>query len=293
MKKLFLSLVAILSIALFSCNKEETTLFTNEDEAIVSNDAAAEAVVESLDSEVDLFTSSTESINLVGGTLKSASDFPFWARYVLGQVPDITIENTEGGFPVTVTIDYGDGVELLNGTVISGKIVIVISAPPRTDGAIRTVTFDNFYIDSVNIAGTRTITFNLGEGGGFEYQNVGSLVITFSDGSYIERETEKTRTFVEGYDTPGDWSDDIFEITGFTNSVSSEGYTFSATITEPLIRIGTCRYIVQGVVTMSKNDELFAELNYGDGTCDDIAIITKDGEEIQITIGRRHLIRSF
>jgi hypothetical protein len=198
----------------------------------------------------------------------------------------------DGSFPVTITLDYGDSTVLMNGTVLSGTIVIVISAPPRTDGATRTVTFNDFYIDSINIAGTRTMTFSHVEGGGITNNLVGDIVVTFPDGTSIERHTEKTMTFVEGFDTFGDFSDDKFMITGFTNSVSSEGFTFSAVIVEPLIRLGTCRFIVQGVVQMSKNDEVMAELNYGDGTCDDVATITKNGETKQITIGRRHRIRN-
>ncbi|NJO91796.1 MAG: hypothetical protein HC831_24620 [Chloroflexia bacterium] len=43
----------------------------------------------------------------------------------------------------------------------------------------------------------------------------------------------------------------------------------------PLIRLGDCRYIVSGIVVMEKNEEVFATLDFGDGTCDDIATITK------------------
>jgi hypothetical protein len=292
MKKLFLGFVAILSIAFFSCNKDKANLISSEDEAIVSNDAAIEAVVESADYEVDLYSGSTESISIAGSLLKSSNDLPFGGRYHLGQAPNVTVEWTNGSYPVTITLNYGDGVELANGSVIKGSIVIVVSAAPRTNGAVRTVTFNNFYIDSINIAGTRTITFTTDLGNIPTCSIVGDITITFEDGTTIERNTEKTRAFIEGYNTPGDYSDDKFQITGFTNSVSSEGYTFSATIVEPLIRLGTCRYIVQGVVSLSKNDGVFAELNYGDGTCDDIATITKNGETRQITLGKRHRIRN-
>jgi hypothetical protein len=189
-------------------------------------------------------------------------------------------------------LDYSDTVELVNGSIITGKIIIVISAPPRTDLATRTITFENFYIDDVNVSGTRVITFHQSEGNGVSATIIGNIVITFADGSYIERTTERLREFYEGYDTPYDISDDKFMITGFTNSVSSEGFTFSAVIVEPLIRLGTCRFIVQGIVQMSKNDEVIAELNYGDGTCDDVAIISRNGETKQITLGRRHRIRN-
>jgi len=290
MKKLFLGLVVLSTIALFSCNKENTAILSSEEEAIVSNDAAAEAVVESADYEVELFTGSTESINQ-SSALKSANDQEILGRYRFGLPPVITIEKTDGGFPITVTLNYGDGIELKNGTIIKGSIVIVVSASPRTNGATRTTTFNNFYVDSVNIAGTRTLTFNRSDETGIGNSLVGDITLTFTDGTTIHRETEKTRSFVQGYDTPGDYSDDLFNITGFTNSVSSEGYTFSSTIIEPLVKTGTCRYIVKGIVQMTKNGEPFAELDYGNGDCDDIATITKNGESRQITLGKRHRIR--
>ncbi len=291
MKNLFLSLIVLLSIALFSCNKEDSATFSSEDEAIVSNDAAAEAVVQSTDDEVDLFSGSSESITLAGSSLKS-TDGPFLGRYRFGKAPLITIETTNGGFPKTIILNYGDGTELLNGSTIKGKIVIVITASPRTNGAKRTVTFNNFFVDSLNISGTRTMTFNVSSNGAIVNNIVGLITITFPDATTIQRTTERTRTFAQGFATPGDYSDDIFNITGFTNSVSSEGYTFSATIVEPLVRLGTCRYIVKGTVSMSKNDIVIGELNYGDGACDDIATITKNGESRQITLGKRHKIRN-
>jgi hypothetical protein len=290
MKKLFLSLVVLSTIVLFSCNKEESAMLSSEDEAIVSNDAAAESLVESADYEVELFTGSAESISQ-SSSLKSADDESFLGRYRFGKAPLITIVSTNGGFPKTITLDYGDGIELLNGTTIKGKIVIVVSASPRTNGATRVTTFNSFYVDSVNIAGTRTITFNRSADNGITNNLVGDVTITFPDGTTIQRETEKTRTFVQGFNTPGDYSDDVFNITGFTNSVSSEGFTFSNTIVEPLVRTGTCRYIVKGAVEMAKNGAAFAELDYGNGECDDIATITKNGETRQITLGKRHRIR--
>lgn len=291
MKKLFFSLLALATLVLFSCDKEDgvSSLINEEEEAIVANDAAAEAVVESMDYEVDLFTGSESTISQVG--LKSGAEGPFRGRYRLGQAPNVTVETTDGTYPKTITLDYGDGTELMNGTVISGSIVIVVSAPPRTDGASRVATFNDFYVDGVNITGTKTITFTLNEEDGITFTCVGDITVTFDDGTSIERDAEKKREFVEGFETPLDHSDDVMHITGFVSSVSSEGYSFSRTIIEPLVRLGDCRHIVSGTVLMEKNDETFAELDYGDGTCDDIATIIKDGEERQITLGNRHRIR--
>jgi hypothetical protein len=292
MKKLLIGLMAIVSIALFSCKKENSAIISSEEEAIISNDAAAEAVIESTDYEVDLYSGSTGSISIASSMLKSQNDGLFGGRYLFGQAPDVTIVKTDGGFPITITLNYGTGTELSNGSIIKGSIAIVVSAAPRTVGAVRTITFNDFYVDSINIAGTRTNTFILGDGNIPTCTIVGDITITFPDGTSLERETEKTRAFIEGYDTPADFSDDKFQITGYTNSVSSEGFTFSATITEPLIRLGSCRFIVEGVVSLAKNDETFSELNYGDGTCDNLATISKNGETKQITLGKRYRIRN-
>lgn len=293
MKNLLISLLVLSAFILFSCNKEDgASLISSEEEAIISNDAAIETVIESADYEVDLFSSSTESLNAIATNLKTTEEHPFWGRYRLGKAPNVTIETTNGDFPKTITLDYGEGTELNNGTVISGSIIIVVSAPPRTDGATREVSFNEFYVDSVNIAGTRTITFNASDEEGITFTVIGDLTFTFSDGTYIERNAEKVRKLVEGYATHFDHSDDVLHITGYVSSVSSEGYTFSRTIIEKLVRLGDCRYIVSGIVVVEKNDEVFAELNFGDGTCDDIATIIKNGEERQITLGKRHRIRN-
>ncbi len=121
MKNLFLSLLALATLVLFSCNKDEigsSNLLSSEEEALVLNDAAAREVSEVVDYEVDLFSGSSESFNLVGSSLKtSGADF-FGGRYRFGLPPVITIEKTDGGYPMTITLDYGEGTELINEEVL-------------------------------------------------------------------------------------------------------------------------------------------------------------------------------
>ncbi|MFW5821666.1 MAG: hypothetical protein ACOCWA_10265, partial [Bacteroidota bacterium] len=82
-------------------------------------------------------------------------------------------------------------------------------------------------------------------------------------------------------------SDDVILITGYVNYEAANGATFSKTIIYPLVKTGACRFMVEGIVSFTLNGEDFAELDYGDGTCDDVATITKDNETRQITIGKR------
>jgi len=286
MNKIILSVLILLLMVIASCTKNSDSILSDEEESMISNDAAVESVYESMNYETDYMTGSSENIAQLGGSNKV---FGFWGRYLFEIGPEITIEPEGNEFPKTITIDYGEGIELVNGRILSGIIQIVVSAPPRTIGATRDITFDEFYIDSVNIDGNILKTCTDSTEIYSEFSAVSDLIFTFVDDTNISRHAERT-TVVEGFVTPYDYSDDVLTISGFADSESSEGITFSRVITESLIKPATCRFITQGKVNFYKNDELMAELDYGIGECDDIATITKDGETRQITLGKRRRI---
>ncbi len=287
MKKNILFITATATAFLMACEKESNNdikLFTEEEEAVIMEDAASDNVIEAMDYEVDFYTSSQDLIDGINGSKKSAE----WKwRYKNGVGPAVTVDPTGSFFPKTITIDYSDGIELVNGRVISGKILINVSARPRTDGATREIRYENFYVDSVNIAGGATRTFMGADSTERVFSNVSDLTLTFADGAVLQRTGERTRTLVEGFETPFLHSDDVILISGFVNYEAANGATFSKTIIDPLTKTGACRFIVEGIVNFSINGEEFAELDYGDGTCDDVATITKDNETRQITIGKR------
>jgi hypothetical protein len=65
---------------------------------------------------------------------------------------------------------------------------------------------------------------------------------------------------------------------------SSTGDSYERLITEPLIELGDCRHPVEGILQYSQNETVMAELNYGDGTCDNLATLTTGGETIEIEL---------
>jgi len=102
----------------------------------------------------------------------------------------------------------------------------------------------------------------------------------------MSRVGEKTREWIEGYDTRT-WGDNVYLITGNWTNTFKDGTIFSATITEPLRREMSCRYIVSGIVEFVKGDAT-GSLNFGDGTCDNLAIYTNaEGVETEIVLRRR------
>ena len=288
MKKSILFIAALATAVFFGCEEDltdNTNLLTEEEEAVILDDAASDNVIEATDYEVDYYSSSDDIIKGINSGKKS-TQWPRW-RYVNGEGPAVTVDPTGSAYPKTITIDYGDGIELVNGRIISGMIIIEVSAPPRINGATREVSYENFYVDSVHIEGGATRTFTGTDTTERVFSNVSNLTITFPDSTILQRNAERTRSLVDGFETLFRHSDDVILIEGFVNYETSNGKSFSKTITYPIKKTGACRFIVEGTVYFTLNGEEFAELDYGDGTCDDVATITKDGETRQITIGRR------
>ncbi|MGQ1891098.1 hypothetical protein ACT29H_11725 [Thermophagus sp. OGC60D27] len=299
MKKLLFSLAFGTAIMFVSCENEEvipasdfaTANFNVTTESVVTTDAAIEDVVEAADYEVELYTGTVvmlEDLSVASQTndqLKSASSERFRDRYRLGR-PDVTVEWTEGDYPRTVTLDYGEETELANGRIISGVIEIEISAPLFQEGAVRTVSFIDFSVDSLIINGTieKTIVSVTDER---EVSIVRDLIVALPDGTEVECYAEITRTWEEGLGTQFYHGDDVIGINGFATCTDSDGNEYRREITEKLQKQGGCRFLVSGEVTFSNNGEVFGTVNYGDGTCDNVGEYTTADGTKEFTIGKR------
>ncbi len=287
MKKIIILTAALSTAFLFSCQKDSKELVLSDQElAIIMDDAASDNLIETKDYEVDYYSGSPDIINSINNGGQKSSFWPRW-RYVNGEGPALTVDPIGWSWPKTITIDYGEGIELINGRIITGMIIINVSARPLTDGATREVSYEDFYVDSVHIEGGATRTFIGTDSTQRVFSNVSDLTLTFPDGTILYRHGERIRTLLEGFETPFYHGDDVILIEGFVDYETSGGKSFSKTIISPLTKTGACRFITKGTVSFTLNGEDFAELDYGDGTCNDVATITKGGETRQITIGRR------
>jgi hypothetical protein len=174
MKKLLLGmLIATAGVVFFACNQKSgflgaDALKTNVND-LVALDSKIDNFVETSSYESDVFSLGANSVTAYSVGLKSGEisgvmmgggmfhnmfeRFPmFKLRYRGGICPDLTVTSTNGGYPRTMTIDYGDSLGLANGHVLKGKIIIVISATPFASGSTRTITYQNFGVDSVSIS---------------------------------------------------------------------------------------------------------------------------------------------
>lgn len=188
----------------------------------------------------------------------------------------------------TVTLDFGDGCELPNGHILAGKIIMSYSFDLELQTITIVQSFEDFSFNEVKVTGENTfVRMRENENGNPQSAKTINVTLTWPDGEFMAREGTKTREWIEGYDTRT-WGDNVYLITGNWTNTFKDGTVFSATITEPLRREMSCRYIVSGVVKFVKNDAANGSLNFGDGTCDNLAIYTdSEGVETEIVLRTR------
>lgn len=275
MKAKSLILVMTLAVlALISCQKSdplEASSLEAADDATLS-----EALFD------DAFMSLEIASGLAEAGLKSAS--------VSDTCPLITI--TSGGesfWPRNIVIDYGTGCEGLFDVVRSGKILITLSGPRRDVGSVRTLTFQDYYVNGAKIEGTKTVT-NLGPNNN---QNVVFSVtltggkITFPDEKTITHEFDRQREYIAGYNTWNPW-DDRCLITGVAAGTTLDGLSYTHTIINPLEWQAACRFLVQGTIGFDIEGIEPFELDYGNGECDADATLSRGDETKAITLRFRH-----
>lgn len=190
----------------------------------------------------------------------------------------------------TRTIDFGTtGCTMPNGNVLKGKLIasgsINFSQPSHTIN----YSFENFYHNNVLIQGNRTVvrtitaTPTLATPHPVATMDI-NMSATFPNGTVVTRVGTRIREFIEGFNTPQNWTDNIFSITGSWTTTFPQG-TRSSVILEPLRVRMNCPHIVRGVIQVTRNNGNIALIDFGNGTCDNLATLTINGTTIVITLG--------
>lgn len=186
-----------------------------------------------------------------------------------------TFSAAAGVYPQTITLDFGAGCEGKNGHIRKGKLIVNVSADPKSNGAIIVVNPSDFYVDDIKVEGTRTWT-NLG----YDANNNKSLSrkvvggkLTFPSGKTATFESTEFIVQTAGGSTKLNKTDDVYEISGSRTGINRNGKAFTATVGKPLIKNGSCQYIVSGTINISK-DGASRSLDYGNGDCDSEGILT-------------------
>jgi len=227
----------------------------------------------------------TEANNLSDEIEKSADIVTFDKAGGENKLPEcasVSVTYPEGTlFPKIITIDYGEtNCQVRPNVWKRGKVMVLISDSLVNLNAKRTVTFDNFYINDHAVTGTRTIT-NLGQNS--DGHMVYDINNNFSVGEW-SRQATGAKTWIEGFGS-NDYSDIVFLLDGSSSTTRPNEMVISRTITEPLRIDRSCGYITEGILTIQWNGNS-AIIDFGDGTCDDAATITFNGEVFEIDLDK-------
>lgn len=291
MKKLIGALgVFVATVVLFACSEEDNQVIdsglvelTNEQLAAIDANASAtsDAVLEDIDDIIDLDFDGISNAREIGDDKEAYGDCVTITKEEID-------EDTE-----QLTIDFGDGCTGRRGLTRYGKMIITKTGDRRTEGSIKVVTFDGFATDSVAVEGTRTITVaSVTDEAVVMTITMENGKLTFADETSITRDATRTKTIAleEG---------EVVSSAKFgqANGVNRDGLAYEYTVDEadPIVHTRSCRDAeeriyapVSGLRTIDIEGESIKTVDYGDGECDNLAIVTVDGVATEITVDPRN-----
>lgn len=281
MRKSILIFSIITSFVIISCDSSLNTSIENEAITIAEDEVSYLKSAEGVDEEI--------CAARFGGHMFGHRQFFRIPRFVLGRHFPACAEVTVSGedFPKEIIIEYGEDCVTRRGLVKTGTITITISDTITNEGATYTIQYDNVTIGTKLIEKTATVV-NEGqnEDGNWVISSESVTTITHNDSLKITREYSGVKEWLSGFGTP-EIEDDKLLKSGDGTITVNDNVVFTRVITEPLFIDRTCQFILSGIVEITRNDEVMT-IDFGDGTCDNLAIVTKDGvsEEIELFSGR-------
>ena len=273
--KLNLVVIVLSMVTFISCNTDEELIVSSEQ--IEAEDVSNSEEVDSAIEEINIIIEQAYIEEESGlSTSRENNNSTFFPECLIKTV--VTTDNSK-----IVTLDFGDGCRV-RGHFIAGILTMSYEKDPALYAKIISVEFDDFRVDHKLIEGGYSIVrIRTNENGNPQSTATIDISINWDNGGFASREGVKIREWIEGVGS-GVWSDNVYLITGNWTSVLKNGNVLSAEITTALRRELVCRFFVSGVVELQRNDRM-GTLDFGDGECDNQAILTlPNGNEIVIIL---------
>lgn len=272
--KLFLfSVVLTASIFIFSSCRKDNDNENNYRSAI--DNATAENMFD------DVFKQATDGVVAAEDSAQNLRGY----ENIMSSCATLTITPFDlTTFPKTIVVDFGSTNCLgSDGRYRRGQIEMTITGWYRDSGTVITVTPVNYYVNDNYVQGTKTLTNNgHNTAGNLTYTLSVNGSVTTSEGTITWNST-RYHEWIEGESTVLNPWDDVYLITGSASGTNVEGEDFDVVINTALrVQVG-CRWITQGVLTLTSGD-FSMTVDYGDGACDAAAVVTINGNNYNISM---------
>jgi hypothetical protein len=187
----------------------------------------------------------------------------------------------------TITINFGTtNCMCLDGRNRRGKVIATYTGRYRDSGTVINITFDGYAVDDNLIQGTHKTT-NLGRNaaGHLVYKvEVNGQIVKANNGGTATWTSTRQREWIAGADTPMNWGDDIYSITGSASGTTAGGESYTINITQALIRKMSCPWIESGKVDITPSGKATRTLDYGTTGCDANATVTISGVTFPVVL---------
>ena len=270
--------IAFFAFSLSSCKKNteaaveeiETTFEISGDQAVADN---------LTQDAVDVMEEAAAKNNLLGATPSgSTTTTNNW-------LPTCVIITVTGNFPAkNIKLDFGSGCTN-NGIFRKGIMNIVLTDSIRNSGSVATITFDNYYVNTFKKEGTITWTNTSTPNVRSWNRQVANGKITAADGKYWLHTSNMDITQTAGVSTPLNITDDVFSLSGTKTVTNAAGKSRTSTTQTPLQKKTSCSNIDQGILKVQGPNH-YALIDFGDGTCNNLATISIDGRAARTIVLR-------
>ena len=273
-----LALAALVGSSILSSCKKKTKEDQDKDTSSASDQSLASTTVNDM-----------TSISDEAGTNYSVSSFKTENTEGLLSVSCATITADTLLAAKTITVNFGaTNCTCIDGRTRRGALIMTFTGKYKDSLTVITVTPQNYFVNDNQVTGSKTIT-NKGHNAAnhLVYDVSANIQIIKANGAgNISWQSNRQRELVAGESTHT-WSDDLYSITGTASGTSANGNSFSSTITSPLIRnmaIGCRRHFTQGILEHTPSGKATRYIDFGNGACDDQAVVTINGSTYTITL---------
>jgi hypothetical protein len=271
------ALATAIVLTLASCNKTNEASLSS-----LNNETAIDSKVDEVN---DIASSALNSNDAPTGRVEDRDDRLDCATVV----KDAGNTKEAGKITLTFTGDCKDD----DDDVRTGKIIITWSGGRWfIPGSVHIITLENYTVNGVVMNGTRTVKNISTTESPLKWTIEGEHNSTWPDGTTAQRAVKRTRQWMRTSTNPlqDKWiisqTDPAVPAAIGTNR---NGKNYSVQITTPLQYVRACgrrvHIPVVGVKTVTVDTEVFT-VDYGDGTCDNLITVTKNGVSKTVKVNK-------